>query len=111
MKIVDLFSLSTRMFRTRPTRTWLTILGISVGISAVLFLVALGYGLQSVILEKIVFNQALLSLTVTPANEIIVFNEKAVGEIRQIPKVADVAPQATLTETDRAVNIKNNIFV
>ena len=97
MKIVDLFSLSTRMFRTRPTRTWLTILGISVGISAVLFLVALGYGLQSVILEKIVFNQALLSLTVTPANEIIVFNDKAVGEIRQIPKVADIAPQATFT--------------
>lgn len=95
MQVVDLFSLSTRMFRTRPTRTWLTILGISVGISAVLFLVALGYGLQNIILQKIVFNQALLSLTVTPANELIVFNDDAVEDLRKIPNVTDVAPQAS----------------
>lgn len=93
MQAVDLFSLSTRMFRTRPARTWLTILGISVGISAVLFLVSLGYGLQRLILEKIVFNQALLSLTITPANELIVFNDEALKGIRKIPKVADVAPE------------------
>lgn len=97
MQLADLFNLSTRMFRTRPARTWLTIVGISVGISAVLFLVALGYGLQNIILEKIVFNQALLSLTVTPANELIVFNNEAVEELRKIPNVADVAPQASFS--------------
>lgn len=95
MKVRDLVSLSTRMFRTRPTRTWLTILGISVGISAVLFLVALGYGLQSVILEKIVFNQALLSLTVTPANDVLPFNDQTLVELKSIPHVADISSQAT----------------
>ena len=95
MQIADLFNLSTRMFRTRPARTWLTILGISVGISAVLFLVALGYGLQNIILQKIVFNQALLSLTVTPANELIIFNNEAITNMKAIPNVADVVPQAT----------------
>lgn len=97
MQIVDLFSLSTRMFRTRPARTWLTILGISVGISAVLFLVSLGYGLQNLILEKIVFNQALLSLTITPANELIIFNNEALEELEKIAKVADIAPETSFT--------------
>ena len=93
MQIVDLFSLSTRMFRTRPARTWLTILGISIGISAVLFLVSLGYGLQNIILQKIVFNQALLSLTITPANELIIFNNDALSGLKKIPRVADIAPE------------------
>jgi putative ABC transport system permease protein len=97
MQVRDLINLSTRMFRTRPTRTWLTILGISVGISAVLFLVSLGYGLQNIILQKIVFNQALLSLTATPATELIVFDNKALDALRKTPKVVDVAPQASFT--------------
>lgn len=97
MQLGDLFNLSTRMFRTRPARTWLTILGISVGISAVLFLVALGYGLQNIILQKIVFNQALLSLTVTPANELIIFNNEAVQELKNIPNVSDLAAQSSFS--------------
>ena len=94
MKYRDLFSLSTRMFRTNPSRTWLTILGISVGISAVLFLVSLGYGLQNIILQKIVFNQALLSLAITPSTDLIILDDKALSEISQIPKVTDVKPYA-----------------
>jgi len=97
MKYADLFSLSTRMFRTNPSRTWLTVLGISVGISAVLFLVSLGYGLQNIILEKIVFNQALLSLVVTPGSDLIVLNDQAVSDLRKITNVTDVAPMAKFT--------------
>ncbi len=94
MRTVDLFSLSTRMFRTRPTRTWLTVLGISVGIAAVLFLVSLGYGLQNIILQKIVFNQAMLSLTITPGSELIVLDNQTIADVAQIQNVADVAPLA-----------------
>ncbi|NTU98760.1 ABC transporter permease, partial [Candidatus Falkowbacteria bacterium] len=50
MKISDTISLSTRMFKTRKMRTFLTILGVGVGIGTVLFLVSLGYGLQRVVL-------------------------------------------------------------
>jgi putative ABC transport system permease protein len=97
MKSLDLFSLSTRMFRTNPSRTWLTVLGISVGISAVLFLVSLGYGLQNVILQKIVFNQALLSLAITPSSDLIVLDDASLSEISKIPNVSDVAPLAKFT--------------
>ncbi len=97
MKAVDLFSLSTRMFRTNPSRTWLTILGISVGVGAVLFLVSLGYGLQNVILQKIVFNQALLSLSITPSTDLIVLDDKTISEISQIQNVTDVPAMARFT--------------
>jgi putative ABC transport system permease protein len=97
MKSVDLFSLSTRMFRTNPSRTWLTVLGISVGIAAVLFLISLGYGLQNVILQKIVFNQALLSLVITPSTDLIVLDEQSLSEVSKIKNVVDVAPLARFT--------------
>ena len=60
-------------------------------------MVSLGYGLQNIILEKIVFNQAMLSLTVTPGNDLIPFNDAAVAELSAIPKVADVSPMAMFT--------------
>ena len=65
MRIQDLAQLSTRMFKTNPLRTWLTILGMGVGTGAVVVLVGLGFGLQKIILEQIVFGETLLSLGVT----------------------------------------------
>ena len=54
LSLTDLFKLSLRVFKTKPLRTFLTILGMSFGISAVLFLVSLGYGLQYTLLGKLV---------------------------------------------------------
>ena len=59
MKVTDLARLSTRMFKTNPLRTWLTILGMGVGTGAVVVLVGLGFGLQQIILEQIVFGDSL----------------------------------------------------
>ncbi len=96
MKVLDIVRLSTRMFRTRPARTWLTILGISVGISTVIFLVSLGYGLQKIILERIVFSQALLSLTVTPSSDLITLNGPKLDELSRLDHVVDTAALTTL---------------
>lgn len=95
MKFIDIFNLSTRMFHTRPTRTWLTVLGISVGISAVLFLVSLGYGLQNIILEKIIFNDALLSLSVSPSKDVVSLNKNTLQQFSEIPNVTNVTPVAS----------------
>lgn len=98
MKITDILSLSTRMFRTRPMRTFLTILGLSVGIGAVLFLVSLGYGLQKIVLGNITTADSLLSLDVTPgAEEIISITQSDVDEISQIPHVELVSPVVSLS--------------
>ncbi len=98
IKVEDSLKLSTRMFRTRPVRTWLTILGIGVGIAAVVVLVGLGYGLQGVLLEKIVFGEAMLSLNVmTPASKVVVINQEALDSFFQMDNVEAVEPMASFT--------------
>lgn len=98
MKVEDLLRLATRMFRTRPARTWLTICGIGVGIAAVVILVGLGYGLQGVLLEQIVFGDALLSLNViTPPSRVVVINNEEIDYFKSLPNVENVAPLASFT--------------
>jgi putative ABC transport system permease protein len=96
MKISDLLLLSTRTFKTRPTRTFLTVLGVSVGIGAVLFLVSLGYGLQNAILNKITSADALLSLDVS-AGGLITLDRKNLEEISKIEKVTEISPMINLS--------------
>jgi putative ABC transport system permease protein len=93
MKLLDLFELSSRMFKTRPSRTWLTILGMGVGSGAVLFLMGLGYGLQNLLLERIVNSDTLLSLTITSAQpDTIILNNDKISELYKIKGVKDIAP-------------------
>ncbi|NTW15760.1 MAG: ABC transporter permease [Candidatus Moranbacteria bacterium] len=61
----DLLRLSLRMFKARALRTFLTILGMGVGIAAIVFLVSFGYGLQRTLLQKITTSDALSTLDVT----------------------------------------------
>ncbi len=85
--------LSTRMFKTNPSRTWLTILGMGVGTGAVVALVGLGFGLQGIILEKIVLGDSLLSLNVTnPPSHVVTLDQSTVDEFAANPFVKDISP-------------------
>jgi putative ABC transport system permease protein len=96
MLATDVFRLATRMFRTNRSRTLLTILGISVGIGAILFLVSLGYGLQMLILNQITTSDALLSLDVTAGDiETLKLDQQAIEDIRQIVGVEKISPIVT----------------
>lgn len=53
----DLVKLSLRVFRTKPTRTILTVLGMSVGVGTVVFLVSLGYGLQYILIGNLMTSE------------------------------------------------------
>lgn len=98
MRVIDTLSLSTRMFKTRPMRTFLTILGVSVGIGTVLFLVSLGYGLQNVILSRITTADSLLSLDVSPGTSgLISLDQESVNKISQIKEVVEISPVANLS--------------
>lgn len=95
MRAQDALKLSTRMFKTNPARTWLTILGMGVGTSAVVMLVGLGFGLQNILLEKIVFGDTLLSLTVTnPSSNVVTLTDTTLAQFKAIPNVQDVSPLA-----------------
>ncbi len=96
MKVKDIMMLSTRMFKTNPSRTWLTILGMGVGTGAVVALVGLGFGLQSIILERIVFGETLLSLNVAnPPSNIVTLDQATVDSFAALETVKDVSPLAS----------------
>lgn len=104
-----MLNLSTRMFKTRPMRTFLTVLGVGVGIGTVLFLVSLGYGLQNVILDRIATADTLLTLDVNagPAAG-LVLNEDSLNTIRNIPTVADISKLKNFTAQMTLGDITSN---
>lgn len=93
MKVKDLLSISLQNFKNRKSRIFFTILGVSVAIAAVLFLVAFGYGLQSSLLEKITTTDSLLSLDAVPSDsELIKLNQETLSKISKIENVEKISP-------------------
>lgn len=112
MRVTDLAQLSTRMFKTNPLRTWLTILGMGVGTGAVVMLVGLGFGLQQIILEQIVFGETLLSLGVnSTGSKSIQLNDDTVAAMKKLPHVQDVAPLARFPALVTYKGLTGNLFL
>ncbi len=112
MRAVDVAQLSTRMFKTNPLRTWLTILGMGVGTGAVVILVGLGFGLQKIILEEIVFGEQLLSLDVSnPASGAVELNLRTVSDLSNIENVLNVAPRASFPALITYEGLTGNVFL
>jgi putative ABC transport system permease protein len=97
------------MFKTRPMRTFLTVLGVGVGIGTVLFLVSLGYGLQNVILSRISTADSLLTIDVSggPSEE-LALTDASIANIRSLSQVGEVSRlknfSAQMTLNDLATN-------
>lgn len=112
MRISDIAKLSTRMFKTNPARTWLTILGMGVGTGAVVTLVGLGFGLQNIILEQIVLGDTLRSLNVTPPPaRSVTLNPQTVQSFLEIEHVQDVAPLASYAALITFDGLTGNTFL
>jgi putative ABC transport system permease protein len=98
MNFIDLFKLSTRMFKARTSRTLLTVLGMSIGIAAILFLVSLGYGLQKTLLERITTSDSLLTLDVSDAKSgNSSLNSDILNRIQSLSGVEEVSPAFQIT--------------
>jgi putative ABC transport system permease protein len=112
MRLQDLAQLSTRMFKTNPLRTWLTILGMGVGTGAVVVLVGLGFGLQQIILEQIVFGETLLSLGVSSTGaQGLRLTSETVTQFENKPQVLDAAPLARFPALITYQGLTANVFV
>lgn len=122
MLVLDTIRISARSFKNNRLRTFLTIMGISVGIASIFFLLSLGYGFQKVVLERIATSDSLLSLDVLPTAQgnakAGVISNKDLEEIEKVGGVAKIAPIITQKfkvhsgdfTTDTKVNIVNGDF-
>ncbi|MEK7635942.1 MAG: ABC transporter permease [Patescibacteria group bacterium] len=99
LSLIDLLRLSLRVFRTKPLRTFLTIFGMSFGIGTVLVLVSLGYGLQYILIGKLVATEdSLITLEVLyPSESELNITYDDLKNISAMPQVAEVSPIAEFT--------------
>ncbi len=112
MQLADLGRLSTRSFKNNPLRTWLTILGMGVGTGAVVVLVGLGFGLQQIILEQIVFGETLLSLGVSATGARgLTINDEVIKKFEAEDHILDVAPLARFPALITYKGLTGNVFI
>ncbi len=119
MKILDTITISARSFKNNRLRTFLTVMGISVGIASIFFLVSLGYGMQKVVLDRIATSDSLLSLDVFSGDtDKNVITKEELPEIKNINGIVKFAPVITQKAkvhsgnftTDSKINIVNSNF-
>lgn len=111
MGFIDLFKLSTRMFRARTSQTLLTICGMSIGIGAILFLVSLGYGLQKTLLERITTSESLLTLDIMESKSgVVLLNSETIDKIKQIDGVDEVSSAFQLTSRGNLEELSADII-
>lgn len=112
MRFSDLFKLSTRMFKARTSRTLLTVLGMSIGIGAILFLVSLGYGLQKTLLERITTSDSLLTLDVSEAKSgVIMLNKDVISKIETMDGVQEVSPAFQVSAQGKIDDLSADVTV
>lgn len=112
MKLIDMLKLATRMFKARTSRTLLTILGMSIGIGAILFLVSLGYGLQKTLLERITTSDSLVTLDVSEAKSgVVSLNGEMVKKMQELPGVEEVSPAFQLTTQGHLEDLSADLVV
>lgn len=92
----ELIVLSFRSFRTKPQRSFLTIMGMSVGIATVVLLVSLGYGLQYILIGKLMTTEdSLVTMEITyPTESNMVIKKENIDNIKKNIDVVEVSPIA-----------------
>lgn len=90
--------LSASNLSKRKLRSFLTIGGMAVGISLVVFLVSLGFGLQQLIRSQITNAEALTVLDVSKGESTLLrLDNETIKEFSKIDNVQDVSPSLSLS--------------
>lgn len=78
-------------------RTILTVAGVTIGISSILFLVSLGYGLEQLVTSQVANFDAFTTIDVPAANiSTFKLDDTVLDKIRSFPHVSKVAPVTNL---------------
>lgn len=113
MLTLDVIRIATRSFKNNRLRTTLTVLGISIGIGVIFFLVSLGYGFQKLIIDRIATSDSLLTLDVIQENEVVRLDNESlekIGKIGNVDKISPVVIQDTQVSRDDFISdLKLNI--
>lgn len=104
---IDLIELSIRNMRAKWTRSVVTIGGMAIGIGAIVFLVSLGYGLQQLVINRVVRLEEMRQADVAPqAGGKVKINDETLSDFKEITNVEMVLP---LIAVVGRVNYQNSV--
>ena len=92
-----LISLAYKNLMVKKTRSFITILGMSVGVGIIVLLLSLGYGLEKLIISKVAGLDELKIIDVsTGENTSLRLNSDAVKKLKKLPQIEQVVPFISL---------------
>jgi ABC-type antimicrobial peptide transport system permease subunit len=104
---INLIELALKNMTAKKTRTFITIGGMSIGIATIVFLVSLGYGLQSMVTSRVArldeMKQAEIS---TMAGSNLKLNDEVLTSLKEFPEIDKLLPMVALVAK---INYKNSV--
>ncbi|OQB06347.1 MAG: Macrolide export ATP-binding/permease protein MacB [bacterium ADurb.Bin212] len=93
MKLSEIFRISLTNLKSNRMRTLLTVVGISIGIATIVFLVSLGYGLQELSIKKIASIEAINTLDVSPGkNSSQLVDDQFIEKLKKMQDIGKISP-------------------
>ncbi len=90
---LDLIELSIRNMKVKKTRTIVTVGGMMIGIGAIVFLVSIGYGLQQLVVSRVVRLEEMKQADISPqAGGKVKINDKTLADFKEITAVDSALP-------------------
>ncbi|PIT97316.1 hypothetical protein COT77_02160 [Candidatus Berkelbacteria bacterium CG10_big_fil_rev_8_21_14_0_10_41_12] len=88
-----LIKLAFKNLMTHKLRTILTLTGVIIGISAIVFLVSFGYGIEKMVTKEVTGGNAFELIDVgTENSQIIELNDETIGKIKEITYIDKIEP-------------------
>jgi len=97
MKLKIIIKIALKNLWAHRLRTILTVMGVTIGMASIIFLVSLGYGLEQLVTNQVANFDAFTVLDVPSANiSTIKIDQSAIEKIQNFPHIKIVAPVANL---------------
>lgn len=93
VSLIDLLYIAGVNLMVRRTRTLVTIIGMSIGIASIVFLVSIGYGMQDLVISEATRLEELKQVQVsTQAGSKLRLNDTVLADLKKIPNVQKTLP-------------------
>ncbi len=107
-----LIELGYKNLLVKKTRTFITILGMSVGVGVIVLLLSLGYGIERLIINQVASLDDLKMVDVTIGqNTALRLNETVLRKVMKLPKVSSVMPVVSFVGRITYNDAKSDVLV
>jgi len=109
MRLYTILKIAMKNLWGHKSRTMLTVSGVSIGIASIIFLVSLGYGLESLVTNQVANFNAFTVFDVSSANiKNISIDNAAVSKITGFAHVSNVAPVTSIAGRIKKADSSSN---